>query len=58
MSPNDNGAPEQAGAEDIEHALKTVPRGAFALAGTTVGLLVAAYLALYFLVFIPRGPIE
>ena len=54
---SDTRAPEPAGSE-LERALKTVPRGAFALAGTTVGLLVAAYLALYFLVFIPRGPIE
>ncbi|MBY0561121.1 hypothetical protein [Hyphomicrobium sp.] len=56
--PSDNGAPEQPGAEELERVLKTVPSGAFALAGTTVGLLVMAYLALYFLVFIPRGPIE
>ncbi|MBS0250984.1 MAG: hypothetical protein JSR78_07955 [Proteobacteria bacterium] len=56
-SPSDSGAPEPAGPE-LERVLGTVPRGAFALAGTTVGLLVVAYLALYFLVFIPRGPIE
>ena len=55
--PSDTGAPEPAGAE-LERVLETVPRGAFALAATTVGLLVVAYLALYFLVFIPRGPIE
>ncbi len=44
--------------EDLERVLKTVPQGAFGLAGATVGLLVLAYLALYFLVFLPRGPIE
>jgi hypothetical protein len=44
--------------EDLSRVLKTVPQGAFALAGATVALLVLAYLALYFLVFLPRGPIE
>jgi hypothetical protein len=44
--------------EDLERVLKTVPQGAFALAGATVSILVLAYLALYFLVFLPRGPIE
>ncbi len=44
--------------EDLQRVLKDVPQGAFALAGTAVGILVLAYLALYFLVFLPRGPIE
>jgi hypothetical protein len=53
-----DGAPDPIKGEDLERALETVPQGAFALAGTTVGLLVLAYVALYFLVFLPRGPIE
>ena len=52
------GGPDPTKDEDLERVLKTVPQGAFALAGLTVGLLVLAYLALYFLVFLPRGPIE
>ena len=53
-----DGAPDPIKGEDLERVLKTVPQGAFALAGATVALLVLAYLALYFLVFLPRGPIE
>jgi hypothetical protein len=53
-----DGAPESARDQDLERVLKTVPQGAFALAGLTLGLLVLAYLALYFLLFLPRGPIE
>jgi len=37
--------------------LRPAPRGAFALAGVTVGLLVAAWLAVYFLLFLTRGPV-
>ncbi len=44
--------------EAIDAALKDTPRGAFALAGITVGLLVLAWLAIYFLVFLPRGPVS
>ncbi len=51
-------APDAATDEELERVLGTVPQGAFALAGLTVGILVLAYLALYFLVFLPRGPIE
>jgi asparagine N-glycosylation enzyme membrane subunit Stt3 len=43
--------------EAIEEALKETPRGAFALAGITVGLLMAAWLAIYFFVFLPRGQV-
>jgi predicted nucleic acid-binding protein len=34
------------------------PRGALALAGVTVGLLVLAWLAIYLFVFLPRGPVS
>ena len=37
--------------------LARAPSGAFALAGIAVGLLVAAWLLIYFFVFIPRGPV-
>jgi hypothetical protein len=39
----------------LERTLKLVPRGALALAGLTVGLLMLAWLAIYFLIFLPRG---
>ena len=37
--------------------LQEVPRGAFALAGAAVGLLIAAWLLIYFFVFLARGPV-
>ncbi len=41
----------------IAEAMKATPRGALALAGITTGLLMAAWLAMYFLVFLPRGSV-
>jgi hypothetical protein len=46
--------------DDIDEAalaavLRIVPLGAAALAGGTVALLVLGYLAIYLLVFLPRG---
>lgn len=43
--------------ETIEAALKQTPRGAFAVAGTAVALLMLAWLAIYLLVFLPRGSV-
>ncbi|MHB1207125.1 MAG: hypothetical protein ACYCZX_16265 [Rhodospirillaceae bacterium] len=37
--------------------LGPVPRGALALAGIAVALLVAAWLATYFFFFLTRGPV-
>ena len=39
----------------LDRALGLVPRGAMALAGLTVGLLMLAWLAIYFLIFLRRG---
>jgi hypothetical protein len=39
------------------HALRNGPIGAFVVAGIAVGLLFAGWLAFYFLLFLPRGPI-
>ena len=41
----------------LERALETVPRGAVALAGTALGLVMLGWLLVYFLVFLPRGPV-
>jgi hypothetical protein len=37
--------------------LKEGPRGALVLAGISVALLFVGWLAFYFLLFIPRGPV-
>jgi hypothetical protein len=39
----------------LDAALRVVPRGAIALAGAAVGLLLVAWLLIYVLVFLPRG---
>jgi hypothetical protein len=41
--------------ERLEIALRTAPRGAMALAGIAVAILMLAWLAIYIFVFIPRG---
>ena len=41
----------------LEEVLKTVPQGAFALAGVALALLLLAWLAVYFFVFLARGPV-
>ena len=43
---------------DLERALEVVPRGAAALCGLAVALLIVAWLAVYFGVFLPRGPVS
>jgi hypothetical protein len=49
-------------ADDIDETalaevMRSVPLGAAVLAGTMVALLVLGYLAVYLLVFIPRGTV-
>lgn len=51
--PDDDGLTEA----QIETALAQTPRGALALAGLTVGLLLLAWLAIYLFVFLPRGQV-
>ena len=43
--------------EELQKALKQTPRGAFALAGLTTALLMLAWFAIYFFIFIPRGTV-
>ncbi|ESY94322.1 hypothetical protein [Mesorhizobium sp. LNHC209A00] len=40
-----------------QEALRNGPRGAFLVAGIATALLFAGWLAFYFLLFLPRGPI-
>jgi hypothetical protein len=41
----------------LQEALAQTPGGAFALAGLAVGLLMLGWLAMYLLVFLPRGEV-
>ncbi len=43
--------------EELDLAMKDVPKGASALAGLTVLLLLVAWFAIYFLIFLPRGQV-
>jgi hypothetical protein len=66
---SDSSAPHPSAASSMEHgaesidahvtaaALKAGPRGALVLASISVGLLFIGWLAFYFLLFIPRGPV-
>ena len=47
--------------DDPDHADRIVaegPRGAIALASVATALVVAIWLAFYFFVFLPRGPLQ
>jgi hypothetical protein len=44
--------------EALERAMADVPRGAFALAALTVGLLLLGWFLVYALVFLPRGMVS
>lgn len=43
--------------EALERAVAQTPKGAFALAGLAVGLLMLCWLAIYVFVFLPRGEV-
>jgi hypothetical protein len=45
------------GADEAAQALRNVPIGALVVAGIAVALLFIGWLALYFLLFLPRGPV-
>ena len=48
------------GAEELdrlEAALDEAPRGALVVSAIAVGLLMTGWLGMYFLVFLPRGPV-
>lgn len=44
--------------DDLDRVLKVVPRGAAALAGAAVLIILLAWLFVYFAVFLPRGPVN
>lgn len=41
----------------LEAALDEAPRGALVVSAIAVGLLMVGWLGMYFLVFLPRGPV-
>ena len=43
--------------ERVEVAMRGGPRGAIAVSGIAVGLLMLAYFAIYVFVFLPRGTV-
>jgi hypothetical protein len=45
------------GTEAALEAIRHGPRGALFVAAVSVGLVLASWLAFYFLLFLPRGPI-
>ena len=45
------------GSDDAAEALKNGPVGALVVASIAVGLLLIGWMAFYFLLFMPRGPI-
>jgi len=45
------------GADEATQALRDGPIGALVVAGIAVGLVFLGWLAFYFLLFLPRGPI-
>jgi hypothetical protein len=48
---------EPANEEAVEKALASTPRGAFVLGALLLGMMLAGWLAFYFLLFLPRGTI-
>jgi hypothetical protein len=49
--------PDQLDETALGEVMRVVPLGAAVTAGTAVALLVIGYLAIYLLVFLPRGPV-
>lgn len=54
---NPEGLPDPANDDALERVMTKVPRGALALSGLSVALLLIAWFAMYALVFLPRGTV-
>ena len=60
MNPDETSAADATDAIDedaLASVMRTVPLGSAVLAGSAVALLVAGYVLIYLLVFIPRGTV-
>jgi hypothetical protein len=55
--PSDENTPVPIEWNAAREALRHGPRGAFFVAGIATALLLAGWLAFYFLLFLPRGPV-
>ena len=44
--------------EELERAMREVPRGALALAALSTGVLLVGWFLIYFFVFLPRGMVS
>ncbi len=53
----DQGGRREMREDEIEALLRDVPKGAFAVSGIAVALLMACWLAIYLFVFLPRGTV-
>ena len=51
----DDAANDEINDAALERVMQEVPRGAWALSGLTVGLLLLAWIYIYVFVFLPRG---
>jgi hypothetical protein len=49
---------DSVGEAELAQALEIAPKGALALAGAVLALLLLAYLLVYFLIFLPRGAVS
>jgi hypothetical protein len=57
VSPDAPSSPE---AEDarIDEIVRSGPQGAIAVAGIATAIVIALWFAFYFMVFLPRGPVQ
>jgi len=48
----------ESGDAKVDEIVRRGPAGAFALAGIATAIVVALYFAFYFIVYLPRGPVQ
>jgi hypothetical protein len=57
ISPDAPSSPEAENAQ-IDEIVRSGPQGAIAVAGIATAIVIALWFAFYFLVFLPRGPVQ
>jgi hypothetical protein len=60
VSPDAPSSPETEDAriDNIDEIVRSGPRGAIAVAGIATAIVIALWFAFYFMVFLPRGPVQ
>jgi hypothetical protein len=60
VSPDAPSSPqtEDARIEEIDEIVRSGPHGAIAVAGIATAIVIALWFAFYFMVFLPRGPVQ